>query len=54
MIITPLFIEGSKNGTQELTKFMDVCVCARVCALIYIQSLMCPDIHSVFSIQIAD
>lgn len=54
MIIIRLFIEGNKNGTQELTKFMDVCVCACARVLIRIQRFMCPDIPSIFSIQIAD
>lgn len=36
MIITPLFIKGNKNGAQELTKFIDMGMCVRVCTCVYV------------------
>lgn len=40
MTITPLLIEGNKNGAQELTKFMATCVrvCVRVLACVCIDT----------------
>ena len=68
MVITSLFIKGNKNEIQELPESVDRCLCVHTCLYIYLyiyisiyidiyiylQNFVCPNMHSVFSIQIAD
>lgn len=59
VIITPLFIKGSKNRAQELTKFIDIGMSVRVCTCVYVLYISKAlyfqiHMHRIFSVNMAD
>lgn len=56
MIITPLFIKGYKNGSQELTEFIATCIWMYVYVggEVYIYTKVCTDAYMILSMLIAN
>lgn len=56
MIITPLFIKGYKNGSQELTEFIAMCIWIYmyVGGEVYVYTQVCTNAYTILSMQIAN